>query len=299
METNDKDRQASALDGQDAPRGGTPSSGKNLTAQQRLMKHPILICILFPAIYIIIAKVFIICASPVLGASVTDTIVSAFELVFFAVILIWMKRGTGMTFGYTFKRFWKAALFLLPMFLLLCLMNLSSTPALMSQSSLPMLGVVLLGLFQGAAPGFFEETVIRGLGVTSMMDVWHDRTKVILMSACISAAIFGILHASNFIKGDFLGTTGQILYAAGLGIMFAGAYLRTHNLLACSIVHALIDASADNNSIIRNSLGISSPMTSLSSLLIMAVIALIMAAVGLFLIRRKKQDEIRALWYPA
>jgi len=31
----------------------------------------------------------------------------------------------------------------------------------------------------------------------------------------------------------------------------------------------------------------------------MAVIALIMAAVGLFLIRRKKQDEIRALWYPA
>lgn len=299
MGSDNGKREEITADGETTKSEGAPRSEKKLTVQQRLMKHPILLLILIPGIYLVFNTLIYLTVNPAFGTAVGTAVQTIFEIAFAAAVLIWIKHGTGITFGYTPRKLGKALLLLLPFVLIFCFVNVVRTPDLIDKGGVLTLGVIAYALLQGAAPGFFEELACRGLGVTSMMDVWRNRSKVIVMSACWSAVFFGLFHIINFFQGDFWGTLGQIIYATGLGVMFAGVYLRTHNLLACAIMHGLIDASSSVNSILSSGLGIISSPTSARSLVGIIVIALIMCAYGLFLIRRKKQDEIRALWYPS
>lgn len=277
-----------------------PSSSEDLNVQQRLMRHPVLLCILIPAIVVTIYKLTLHFTEPALGPNMAGTLEAVVELALLIVIILWMKHGTGITLGYTTKHLGKALLLIVVPVLAFCLMNVINTFGVVAQGGEITGGAILLALLWGMAPGFFEEYALRGLGVTSMMDVWRDKSKVIVMSAFFSALIFGLLHFSNFLNGDILGTLAQMIYAVGIGVMFAGTYLRTHNLLACSIFHTLIDTSAFLNDILRNSMGATTSLTTdMTSFLFEVGMGLVMLAIGFFLIRRKKQDEIRALWYPA
>ena len=73
-----------------------------------------------------------------------------------------------------------------------------------------------------------------------------------------------------------------------MGIFFGGVFVRTHNLWGPVILHSLIDFSA----FIFNGEAETTAFTVTSSI----GITIIYTAVGLYLIRRKKQDEIRELW---
>lgn len=64
METDDNNRKMDASEENDAATGDASSPGKNLTVQQRLMKHPVLLCILIPVICIVPEKFIVTLSKP-------------------------------------------------------------------------------------------------------------------------------------------------------------------------------------------------------------------------------------------
>ena len=147
---------------------------------------------------------------------------------------------------------------------------------------------VLIALLNGAAPGIFEEIFCRGLVLTNMMYWWRHKKNGIFCSALVSGTAFGLVHLLNLLNGDVKATLLQVLYAAGLGIFFGAVYLRTHNLWGTIIVHGIIDFCAF--------LFLGDPETAGLTVILGIAIAIVYAALGFYLVRPEKWEEINSVW---
>lgn len=147
---------------------------------------------------------------------------------------------------------------------------------------------ILIAILGGIAPGLFEEVVCRGVVLSNMMERWNKKNNYILKSVLASGIAFGLVHLINLINGDISGTFLQVFYAAGLGIFFGSVFLRTRNLLGTVIVHSLIDISAE--------IFVGETETAMLTVVVSILITIVYTLVGLYLIRPKKQEGIRALW---
>ena len=199
-----------------------------------------------------------------------------------------MKRTNGGKFIFGFSSengklsFWLAA----P-----ALIVAASNLVEYSMAGLPFrasLGGVFYALLCGVAPGFFEEVACRGIPVGNMMQRWREKENYILRSVLASGIAFGLVHLINLLNGDLPATVLQVCYASAMGIFFGAVYVRTRSLWGPVIVHSIIDFTAF--------LFVGDPETSMFQIISAVITTIFYTAVGLYLIRREKREEIRKLW---
>lgn len=105
--------------------------------------------------------------------------------------------------------------------------------------------------------GLFEEGLFRGLFFNALLAHWGSRRSGVIWSVIVSALIFGFIHVyREFFTLQILdplifsNALLKILEVACLGFPLAVIYLRTENLWAVAILHALIDFITDFYSIL-------------------------------------------------
>lgn len=99
---------------------------------------------------------------------------------------------------------------------------------------------LIMTLMDYCSVGLFEEVVIRAILIGHMMHHWRNDPRRVSKAVIWSSVIFGVLHIGNIFSNP-IGTVIQILYATGIGILFAAAYIRTRNLWSCILVHSMVD----------------------------------------------------------
>lgn len=176
---------------------------------------------------------------------------------------------------------------------------------------------LIMLLIKYGSVGLFEEVVVRAILVGHMMHHWRNDSRRIGKAVFWSSVIFGVLHIGNFFSNP-IGTVIQILYATGMGILFAAAYIRTRNLWCCILIHGLVDFCGDVTRIfvplqadmaayqasleqVPQLIGTLVPEEVLVPLipflpLIPLLLSIVAAVAALFMLRSGKHSQIHALW---
>lgn len=148
--------------------------------------------------------------------------------------------------------------------------------------------------------GVNEEIGSRALTIDNAYRVQGEIKIYIYL--ILTSIIFGLSHITNIFFGASLSATiSQIFYATGFGILFGAIYLRTGNILPGIISHFIIDfASAFNPAYDPSStekmMLHTEEVNVVQSLIQIIIIGGILALYGLFLVRKKKHDEITEVW---
>ena len=88
--------------------------------------------------------------------------------------------------------------------------------------------------------GFVEETIFRGFLFNGMR-----RTGSIAAAIIVSAVTFGMGHIVNLLTGQAtLDTLLQIVFAVAWGFLLTYAYYKGGSLIACVLIHGIIDAAS-------------------------------------------------------
>lgn len=88
--------------------------------------------------------------------------------------------------------------------------------------------------------GFVEETIFRGFLFNGMR-----RTGSLTAAVIVSAVTFGMGHLVNLFTGQAtLDTLLQMVFAVAWGFLLTYAYLKGGSLLACILIHGVIDAAS-------------------------------------------------------
>ena len=89
--------------------------------------------------------------------------------------------------------------------------------------------------------GIGEELMFRLMPLGVVMDADAGR-KTTVMGCVVTAAIFGLAHCVHLHEGaDPTATLLQVIYAAGIGLLFAGIYVKTKNIWVTMILHTFVD----------------------------------------------------------
>ena len=142
--------------------------------------------------------------------------------------------------------------------------------------------------------GTVEETAFRALPISLMMR--NFKGAKIFVVVAVSAICFGLTHGFNALFGAPVPITVlQVFATCFLGTAMAAVYIRCGNILPVMIMHGLTDyicfmdaAQASEDGLMIANLQVNN--------FIDLVICIIMAAIGLYLIRPAKHDEIKAIW---
>lgn len=148
---------------------------------------------------------------------------------------------------------------------------------------------VYAAVVHGIGPGVSEEVLCRSFTVSNLMRIWKDKPHRILRCALVSGGAFGLLHATNVIvAGDPLAALVQVIYTAGLGVLYGAIYLRTRSIWGVMLLHTLTDITAFIAVFDGNATGM--------DILFCVFGTLLFVALALYLIRPAKRQEIDALW---
>lgn len=92
--------------------------------------------------------------------------------------------------------------------------------------------------------GLGEEMFVRVLPISVMMRDWMDEKHIPFITYS-TAIIFGLLHLMNIKTGATAGNVFlQVVFAIGIGTIFAAYYIRTGNILPCIVLHVVNDVLA-------------------------------------------------------
>lgn len=164
-----------------------------------------------------------------------------FQHIMLSLLAILMMREVyqgEFHLGFTTRRFWQGFLMCWPMltFIAFNLFANLGSGKIYGES----LTMALANYF---SVGLFEEVIVRAILIGHMMHHWKGDAHRIRKAVVWSSVIFGVLHIGNVFSNP-IGTLIQILFATGIGILFAAVYLRTRNLWSCILVHAINDFCA-------------------------------------------------------
>lgn len=268
--------------------------------KHRFLKHPILAAFLLPLVGLfgsgIIGQIIVLSLNGFDTQAAQNTLLSNDlpEIFLALLVILMMKRSYDNRFKFGFwKKNLKLSMVLASWGLLILLLNI--IPNLFLGIPLESSHGLLLAVTGGIAPGLYEEVACRGVILSNMMYQWRNTKNPILMSLLASSIAFGLIHLVNLFS-----TVGptliQVGYATGLGIFFGAVYLRTRNLWGPVVLHSLIDISGKLFVTEDPVTGLASLAVPLEQLLAGAAIFIVFTAIGLYLVRPAKHDEIKALW---
>ena len=113
----------------------------------------------------------------------------------------------------------------------------------------------------------------------------------------VSGIVFGLIHATNVLVGaDPMQTLFQVIASVGVGIFFAAVYIRCGSILPCMFSHALHDiiAIAAESNVAENGIMYAQALSWGDAFSL--ALTFVLAAVGLWLIRGAKTEQIREIW---
>jgi len=137
--------------------------------------------------------------------------------------------------------------------------------------------------------GIFEEVLCRGIILSNMLDKWGNSKKGVIKAVIISSFIFGVGHIVNLLiyPTFVIRTISQILTASLHGMLYTSVYLRTKNLWAVILLHAVYDWFVKFSSIFHSAdSGITPADISIVDLIINVAYALPWALIALFYLRK-------------
>ncbi|MDO5747686.1 MAG: type II CAAX endopeptidase family protein [Actinomycetaceae bacterium] len=104
--------------------------------------------------------------------------------------------------------------------------------------SLPSVTTLVLYILFCLGTGIFEELWCRA-GVQNLCSMALSPVKAVL----VASVFFGLIHLVNLIDSPHMviGTITQILYAFGIGVYLGYLYMKTGNIYAAGIWHAIFD----------------------------------------------------------
>ncbi len=105
------------------------------------------------------------------------------------------------------------------------------------------LGNFFAAVVMGISPGLCEEVMFRIIPLSTVRRLpGKNKQKALFITYLMTGIAFGLIHAFNVLVGaDRLNSLIQVLYAVGIGLLFAGIYLLTNNLWIGIILHSLVD----------------------------------------------------------
>ena len=136
--------------------------------------------------------------------------------------------------------------------------------------------------------GVTEEIAFRELPISYMARQWRDEKKIPLM-VIIPGIAFGLTHLSNIVGSKPTDTLAQVALSMLFGIFFSAVYVRTGSIWAVLIMHTLHDLLAFSATAYTPDL----PDIVIAE---WAIILIILAAYGLYLVRKEKRSEIIEFW---
>lgn len=99
---------------------------------------------------------------------------------------------------------------------------------------------ILPVILTALAPALFEETIFRVIPFQKMQENGFSALKTIV----ITAVIFGLIHLTNIVGGNVIGTLVQTGYATAIGLLFGGIYILTKDPASVFLLHFLTDFSS-------------------------------------------------------
>ncbi len=155
-------------------------------------------------------------------------------------------------------------------------------------------GGVGIAVLRAFAPGFGEEAIFRGLGVSNFMRTIKNEKQIPII-LWMSAIVFGFAHTTNALAGAELGTSLlQSAYALGVGILFGAIFLRTGSLWPTIIAHYLVDFLEFCRTDISQSGGVMGALT--VGDIITLVVGFAALFWGLYLCRKSTWSDIMTVW---
>ena len=165
------------------------------------------------------------------------------------------------------------------------------------------LPVILWNIAKTLFVGFREESCFRGIVVNLLGERYLKDRKGIMYTVLLSAFIFGIMHFQNmFIGMSFAGSLIQSMNAFFVGLIFAAVYLRGGSIWACILIHGFIDFGVSARELLTKTFesdllaavvnaenNVSIDITTMIEYL---VLWLIYVLIALFLLRKKKCNEL-------
>ena len=153
-------------------------------------------------------------------------------------------------------------------------------------------GMIIFGLFQAIGIGVREECFFRGAIQNILAKKFANSVKGVWIAALVTSVIFALIHLLNVFAGyDPLIVLIQTISAVASGLFFAAIYLRSGNLWASALIHALVDTVALEKSIFLTQTRVDA-VNSLNMGALLSMVIYILPT--LFLLRPSKCQEIVA-----
>ncbi len=157
-------------------------------------------------------------------------------------------------------------------------------------------GSVGTALFLGIEPGITEEVLFRIIPISIAMKS-RKREQLVLPVFLFTGLSFGLIHSINIIAGaDPFITLIQVIYATGVGFLFAAIYMRTGNMWITIFLHTFNDAVDFLTLDLQSTGGVLTDAPDLSSLIGLLLFAVLYFINAFYIFRSCKRKTIADTW---
>lgn len=151
-------------------------------------------------------------------------------------------------------------------------------------------------LLLGLEPGIKEEILFRIVPISLAMSS-RRRKKLVMTVFVFTGLVFGLTHGLNLLVGaDPVNTLIQVIYATGIGLLFAAIYLRTGNLWITILLHSLFDAVYFLGAAAQQSGGVLTEAGSTTANAIVLIYAVFYYLNAFWIFRRSRRGEVLQTW---
>lgn len=143
--------------------------------------------------------------------------------------------------------------------------------------------------------GVFEECVFRGIVFLLLAERLPQNKKGLILTFVISSVIFGLSHLLNLFAGaGIVPTLRQVAYSTLIGGLCAFALIKTKNLIACMLIHALYDFCG---LLLDGNVGLGGGVVfTLPDVLLMAIVGIAVGVFVLVCVFRSPEEDRRELY---
>ena len=207
------------------------------------------------------------------------------------LMMLFFKRKFRPEFdGFSSKVDGKTAAYIFLPFIIFWVISIPVEIFVAKSMHVPTIAMVGLAL----AAGFAEEIAFRGYGESYLMRQWSGEKSVINTLILISV-LFGLTHGANMAAGaNPAGTVVQLFGSTFIGIFLGAIFLATGNLWIPIIIHVIHDILAFATQPVFNGGIVTEGMNAMDIVDLLLCAGL--ACCGLYLVRKSKRAEIRAMW---
>ncbi|MBC5991938.1 CPBP family intramembrane glutamic endopeptidase [Pontibacter cellulosilyticus] len=143
--------------------------------------------------------------------------------------------------------------------------------------------------------GVLEELLFRGIILPLLILYFAGKNKSILKAVWFSSLLFGAVHAVALIRNpeSIWDVTNTVIFAIGIGFLFACLLLRSRNILVPIFLHFLIDFTNGAGDLNEVEVLTPTPTTStiVLTLAVVTAMSLFFIGIGYWLMKRVQKEE--------